>query len=181
MSERAATDAVIVLGAAVAGPGIPGPAMLRRTTHGVRVFADRDARCLVLSGGQVGPPPAEAAVMRGIARGLGVPDQRIILEDRSRNTFENALYCGLIMRERAWSRVVVVTDSFHLPRALYIFRAIGLKVEGSGAPRGSSTSRLAWARLHAEEALRCVNCAYHFAVGTHKPKLTQVWGEVGQG
>lgn len=172
-----ATDAVIVLGAAVAAPGIPGPAMIRRTTHGVRVFNDRKAQSLVLSGGQVGPPPSEAAVMRELALSLGVPDRHIILEDRSRNTFENALYCGLIMRERGWSRVVVVTDSFHLPRALYIFRAIGLTVEGSGAPRGTSISRLAWARLHAEEALRCVNCAYHFAVGTHKPKLAQVWGE----
>ncbi|MGZ8408111.1 MAG: YdcF family protein, partial [Caulobacteraceae bacterium] len=107
MSTSTPIDAVIVLGAPPLGPGVPGPAIERRLEHGVAVFRNRGASCLVLSGGIVRTPPAEAEIMRDLAVSRGVPEARIVVEDQAKNTFENALYTGLIMRERGWHRVVI--------------------------------------------------------------------------
>lgn len=126
-------DAVIVLGAAVVAPGVPGPALVRRVEWGVGVFRARCAGHLVLSGGSIGPPPPEAHLMRQIALDLGVDEDRIVVEDTSRNTFENAVYTGAFIRRRGWRRVVVVTDAYHLRRALYIFRRLGWRWRGRGS------------------------------------------------
>lgn len=173
------TDAVVVLGAAMAAPGVPGPALVRRLEHGVGVFFARGARHLLVSGGVVGPPPAEAHVMRDLARARGVPDDRILVEDKARNTFENALYAGRILRDRELAQVIVVTDGFHLPRALYVFRRLGLKVTGEGVPRSAGMSRGACLRAHLDERLRLARSAMLFATGAHKPLVARVWGDLG--
>lgn len=170
-------DAVVVLGAAMAAPGVPGPALRRRLEYGVAVFFARDAEHLLVSGGIVGPPPAEAHMMRDLALARGVAAERIVVEDRARNTFENAVYSGRIMRERGWRRVIVVTDSYHMPRALYVFRRLGLTVSGEGVPRPPGKSRLSWIRAHFDERIRIVHSAGLFALGAHEPLLAEVWGE----
>jgi Uncharacterized conserved protein len=169
-------DAVVVLGASVLTPGVPSQALRRRIEHGVQVFFERGARHLVVSGGVVTAPPAEAVLMRAIALDHGVPEERIIVEDMARNTFENALYAGLIIRREGWRRSIVVTDAFHLPRALYCFRRLGLAVEGEGVPRRPNTTRLTWVRNYAEEMVRFARSAGLFMIGSHKPLLERVWG-----
>lgn len=177
MSRTGPVDAVIVLGAPPLGPGVPGPALERRLEHGIAVFTAKGAAYLVPSGGVVGAPPAEAEIMRTLAVAQGVPEARILVEDRARNTFENALYTGLIMRERNWRRVVVVTDRFHMPRALYVYRRLGLEVSGDAVRArqpGSLPTRL---RLYAREVLAFARCAWLFRIGRHKPFVAAVWGE----
>jgi uncharacterized SAM-binding protein YcdF (DUF218 family) len=119
--------------------------------------------------------------MSDLARARGVPAERIVVEDAARNTFENAIYAGRIIRDRGWARVILVTDAFHLRRALYVFRRLGLEVLGEGVPRRPGTSQLTWARTHVEERLRLVRSALLFRVGAHKPLLARVWGEAGAG
>jgi uncharacterized SAM-binding protein YcdF (DUF218 family) len=170
-------DAVIVLGAPPLGPGVPGPAIERRVAQGVAVFMNRDAAYLVLSGGLVGPPPAEAEIMRALAVARGVPEARILVEDQAKNTFENALYTGLIIRQRCWRRVVVVTDAFHMPRALYVYRRLGLKVRGDAVRVRAPGSLFTRLRLYVREALAFVRCAWLFLIGRHKPFVAAVWGE----
>lgn len=174
-SPAAPVDAVIVLGAALVGPGVPGPALVRRLRHGVAVFRQLGARHLVLSGGVVQATPAEAVVMRTLALEQGVADTCIIVEDQSRNTFENGVYCGCLIRERRWQNVVVVTDGFHLPRALYVFRRLGLSIMGAGVPRPATMPVARWTRNYAVEMLRLARSAYLFSRGSHKPILKAVW------
>jgi uncharacterized SAM-binding protein YcdF (DUF218 family) len=165
-----------VLGAAIIAPGVPGPALVRRLEWGVAVFRARRAGHLVLSGGSTGAhAPAEAHLMRDMALALGVAPDSILVEDRSRNTFENAIYTGAFIRRRGWRRIVVVTDAFHLPRALYIFRRVGLTVEGEGVPRTPTTSRTRWLRCIAEEKVRHLRSAQLFWIGAHKRLIARVW------
>jgi uncharacterized SAM-binding protein YcdF (DUF218 family) len=168
-------DAVIVLGAAVVAPGVPGPALTRRLDHAVTVFRRDRARHLVVSGGVVGAPPAEATLMRQRALGLGVPDERIVVEDRARNTFENAVFSGRIVRERGWQRIVVVTDGFHLRRALFVFRTLGFAVSGEGVPRPNRMSRLGWYRAHLIETWSLARSAWLFAIGAHRSVVEREW------
>ncbi|MBK8210661.1 MAG: YdcF family protein [Rhodospirillales bacterium] len=135
----------------------------------------RAASHLVLSGGIVGPPPAEAQVMRELAEAMGVDAARIVIEDEARNTFENAVYAGRIIRDRGWRHVVLVTDAFHMPRAAFVFTRLGIAVERCEVPRQPGVSRVAWLRSHLDERLRLFRSAALFAVGAHKPLVERVW------
>jgi len=87
-----------------------------------------DAR-IVFSGGSASlsaDAPTEAATVRLMLPAMGVPLSRVTIEDRSRNTEENARYVAeLVQADRRW---LLVTSAFHMPRAMGAFRAAGLDV-----------------------------------------------------
>jgi uncharacterized SAM-binding protein YcdF (DUF218 family) len=141
-------DVAVVLGAMLRADGSPSPAMLRRVDLAVALFEGGRAAHLLMTGGPVGHPTPEARAMLDLAVAAGVPAERMAVEEASRNTIQNARLSRPILAERGWSRVVVVTDSFHLPRALYVFRRLGIAAAGSGArPDHATASRCAaWAR-----------------------------------
>jgi uncharacterized SAM-binding protein YcdF (DUF218 family) len=93
-------------------------------------------RCPILvSGGKVDPSqpgPTLAAAMRDFLVKLGVAAEDILLEDRSRSTYENALYSSEILRRRGLAQVVLVTDANHLLRAELCFRKQGIAVVPCG-------------------------------------------------
>ncbi len=62
-----------------------------------------------------------------LARRFGIPEEVIVVDTRSRNTYENA-----IEAKRLWgeANVLVVTSAGHIPRALALFRNQGLEVTG---------------------------------------------------
>lgn len=127
-------DVIIALGARVLPGGRPGGALGRRIAHAASLYRDGRADWMVFCGGVGEHPPAEAEVMRACARELGVPDARILLEDRSADTLENAVNAAQILRARGWRRVLIVSDAFHLPRAIFLFRRLGFIAQGSAAP-----------------------------------------------
>ena len=138
-----ACDVIIAMGAAVWPGGRPSPALRRRTLHAVQALhAGRGAR-LVVTGGLGKHPPAEAQVMRQLAHDAGVPPACILVEDRATSTLQSALYCTRLLRQHGWSSALIVTDRYHLPRALLVFRSLGIRALGS-APTGSRYSRRLW-------------------------------------
>jgi uncharacterized SAM-binding protein YcdF (DUF218 family) len=82
---------------------------------------------IILSGGRV---HAHQTLMGPISRrflvALGVPPDRILLESRSRNTFENARASWELCRRRGFRRPLVVTQTAHMPRAKFCFRKLGI-------------------------------------------------------
>ncbi len=176
VKDELAPDAVVVLGAPPLAPGVPGPVLERRVRHGIAVLRGRGATFLVLSGGTVGAPPAEAEIMRAMVLDHGIAADRIVIEDRSRNTFENALYTGLIMRRRGWRRMIVVTDAFHMPRTLFVYRRLGLRVSGDRVRERASASLLTRVRLYLRESVAFIRCIVLFAIGRHKALVAEVWG-----
>ncbi len=170
-------EAIVVLGVRPAGPGRPGPAMRRRVAHGVALWHDTPGALLLLSGGLAGPPPAEAMMMRDLAVAAGVPERRLIIEDRSRNTFENALYTGTLLRSRRWRRIVIITDAFHLPRARMVFRRLGFDVRGEAVPRPSAMSRRQWWAAWVREVFAYLRSAWLFRTGAHKALVAREWGD----
>jgi uncharacterized SAM-binding protein YcdF (DUF218 family) len=90
-----------------------------------------DAR-VVFSGGNAnvlfpGVPEADVAVR--FLQQLGIPNERILIDRTSRNTFENALYSKQIAAPRPGERWLLVTSAAHMPRAIGLFRAAGFPVE----------------------------------------------------
>jgi vancomycin permeability regulator SanA len=139
-------DVIIVLGAAVWEGHRPSPALRRRILHGVSLWKQGAADYLLVTGGLGKYPPAEARIMEILAAEEGVPPEKILSENQSSSTFESGVRCARIMRDRGWSRTLLVTDGYHLPRSLLVFRSRGLVAEGSAADRGGdkNTSPHRW-------------------------------------
>src|SRR5262249_15669220 len=69
------------------------------------------------------------ALSKKFAR-LGGDRERITMERRSRNTFENAIYSKQLVKPNAHERWLLVTAAFQRPRAIGCFRRVGFMVEG---------------------------------------------------
>jgi uncharacterized SAM-binding protein YcdF (DUF218 family) len=100
-----------------------------RIWHAARIYHAGKAPLLVLSGGHfawMGERDVEAEAMQGFLRDLGVPAEALLLEGRSGNTRENAVFSAELLRERGVQRILLVTSALHMRRALGTFRAVGL-------------------------------------------------------
>ncbi|KAA6458325.1 YdcF family protein [Acidobacteria bacterium AB60] len=74
-----------------------------------------------------GTPPY-AMVMTVALQREGVPLEMIWSETQSRSTRENALYSAQILRAKGIRKIVLVTEAFHMARAMRAFRKAGLEV-----------------------------------------------------
>ena len=133
-------QAIVVLGGDVRrGNGADLPDRLGGRAYERLAFAAEAYRRLRLpvavSGGRVAAArTSEAALMQAALETLfAVPVAWS--EDRSRTTWENAVYTARLLRQAGVSDVVVVTHAAHLPRALWAFAAAGLKAQPWPAPR----------------------------------------------
>ncbi len=91
---------------------------------------------IAFSGGDAGilyHAPSEASGAGTLFEALGIAPDRLILESKSRNTYQNAEFTkellakrGLLGPDKRW---VLITSAFHMPRAMGCFRKVGLDVE----------------------------------------------------
>lgn len=129
-------DAIVVLGnrPPLDAGGEVAPETERRVRRGVELYERGLAPILVVTGGSV--QPTEAEVMARRAEDLGVPREAIVVEDRARDTPENARFSVEALcsgRERCAPRVIVVTSPHHLRRAVELFRCAGADVQHAAA------------------------------------------------
>lgn len=109
------------MGSRADGDGNPSPALLARTTEGVREYQRGVAPRLILSGGADHEPYVEARVMARVAAAQGVPAAAIVSEPDSLDTIQNACFVTRLMKAHGWSSAEVVTSGSHAPRAALIF------------------------------------------------------------
>ncbi|MEI6985644.1 MAG: YdcF family protein, partial [Rhodospirillaceae bacterium] len=80
------------------------------------------------SGSLTRPDLTEAPVARDLFQRIGAPVERILFEDRSRNTYENALFTQDLVHPRHGETWVLITSASHMPRSVGIFRKLGWPV-----------------------------------------------------
>ena len=158
-------DCAIVLGAKVNSDGSPSPALARRVAHAVDLARAGRVGHLLMSGGPVNHPVPEAHVMRDLAIAAGLAAGRVHVEECSRDTIGNARHCLPIIAAQGWGRLVVVTDSFHLPRTRLIFAAHGLTASASGVRPDRISAE--WIIAHLREIPAMAKTVYRLA--TEKP------------
>ena len=86
---------------------------------------------LAFSGGSgelFGSEISEAAVVKRALKGLGVDLERVVFEDRSRNTFENARYSKDLLKPKLGECWLLITSAYHMPRAVGVFQEVGWDV-----------------------------------------------------
>jgi len=133
-AEVRGVDGIIVLGGAVDTivTGARGDTAL--TTSGERVtitarLANRFPEAKVIhSGGHGIIVPAQATEAEGAARlfaDFGITSDRVILEDASRNTWENAVFTKELVEPKPGQRWLLVTSAYHMPRSMGVFEKAG--------------------------------------------------------
>jgi uncharacterized SAM-binding protein YcdF (DUF218 family) len=127
----------VLLGAPVTADGRPGPALARRLRCALDLLRAHPCALLLATGGT--PPRAphhrpEALVAADALAGADIAPARILVETSARNTWQNAAHSARLLRGQGLERrpVLLVTDPWHLPRALLAFRAHGISARGAG-------------------------------------------------
>lgn len=125
---------VIVLGAQVRGTALSRALKNRLDTAYGYLVKNESARVIVSGGRGYGEDISEARAMKDYLIGKGLKAERILMEDKSTNTYENLLYSKALMKQEN-QKTVIVTNSFHVFRAVSIARKLGItEVNGLGAP-----------------------------------------------
>ncbi|CAO4165323.1 YdcF family protein [Methylorubrum populi] len=135
--DGAPVTGIIVLGGAVEADTSIGRDQITVNDAGEREIALADlarryprAR-LVFSGGAGSTREgavSEAEIVSRFADTLGVPRDRLILEQQSRNTHENAVFSARMTQPKPGERWLLVTSAWHMPRAIGCFRKAGFTV-----------------------------------------------------
>lgn len=113
-------DAIVVFAGGVGESGKAGGGHLERLKQAVDLYKAGYAPSLILSSGYVFSFK-EAEVMRALAIDQGVPADRILLEEQATNTRENVTFTNNILRERQWTRILLVSSPYHMRRATMVW------------------------------------------------------------
>jgi uncharacterized SAM-binding protein YcdF (DUF218 family) len=109
---------------------LAGHETYQRTMYAAWLHHELRGVPVVVCGGNPGPPHTEsfAATMQRILVSAGVPGESIWLEERSRSTYENAVFSAQLLHAKQIRDVMLVTEAYHMPRAERCFRKQQLNV-----------------------------------------------------
>ena len=128
--QQAPPGYVVVLGSGhVSDARLPvtgqiGGTSLARLAEGIRLQRLLPGAKLVVTGGAVGDPVANARVVAAVAESLGVAGEQLVVEDRPLDTVEEARYLFPVLQQEPF---ILVTSALHMPRAMAIFEKLGMR------------------------------------------------------
>ncbi len=118
--ETHTADCAIVAGAAVTDDR-PSPVFQERLNHAVALYRDGYVKTLIVTGGYSHDNAlSDAAVARRYLLAQNVPDQAILVEDRSQVSRENLRYAKGIMALNQLHNALIVSDPLHMKRIMLI-------------------------------------------------------------
>ncbi len=124
LADDASYDtAIVVLGTRPFNQATPTLDMVTRVEEGVGLFASMPRAVLVFTGGPTAGPVSEAQMMARMAYTRGVAVDRVLTENASRSTDENARNTAALLKPLALRKTVLVTRPGHLKRAMKVFSA----------------------------------------------------------
>ncbi len=132
LPEAPGPRVAIVFGAGLWRDGSPTPVLRDRVATAAELYFAGKAAALLMSGDNSVVEYNEPAAMRAYALQLGVPDEAIVLDYAGRRTYDT---CYRAQHIFGVQQAILVTQQFHLPRALYICRVLGLEAVGVAADR----------------------------------------------
>lgn len=119
----------LVLGAGVLADGTPSPFLAARLDLARELLADGKVAVLLVSGDNRTDSYDEPTAMKRYLVAAGVPEERIVTDHAGRDTYDS---CARARRIFGLDRVTVVSQSYHVPRAVAICSALGVESVGVG-------------------------------------------------
>lgn len=123
-------DCILVLGCGVRADGSPSDMLRDRLTRGVELYGLGAAPKLLMSGDHGRAEYDEVNTMKEFAMMAGVPSSDVFMDHAGFSTYESMYRAKEIFQAE---RIIIVTQEYHLYRALYTARALGLEAWGVGA------------------------------------------------
>ncbi len=131
--ETRPVDAIVVLGTAQYN-GRPSPVLRARLDRVLDVYEQGMAPVIVVTGGkQKGDAFTEAEASHDYLVERGVPDAAILLEDQGSDSWESLQGVATLLEARGLSRVLLVSDGFHLLRVKKMAHDLGLTAYATAA------------------------------------------------
>lgn len=141
----------IVFGAGLERNGAPTPILYDRVATAVDLYKAGKVSKLLLTGDNRFSHYNEPEVMRQTALQLGVPNEALVLDYAGRRTYDSCFRARDIF---GVTRAILVTQAFHLDRALYLCNSLGLDSIGVLADRRDyTTSSQTWWSIRETAAL----------------------------
>jgi uncharacterized SAM-binding protein YcdF (DUF218 family) len=136
-SKRGAPHGIVVLGGAVspdvsaARKDVSLNEAAERMTAVAKLARDYPSARIAFTGGsgRLFQGASEADVVPALFESFGIPRDRVQLENRARNTAENAAFTKALVQPKPGERWLLVTSAHHMPRSVGIFRKAGFPVE----------------------------------------------------
>ena len=123
-------DCIIVLGCGVSASGKPSHMLEDRLKRGVALYENGAAPKLLMSGDHGRENYNEVAVMKRYAVDAGIPSEAVFMDHAGFSTYETMYRAKEVFCAK---KVLIVTQEYHLYRALYIAEALGLDAYGVSA------------------------------------------------
>jgi len=127
VADAPSAPVAVVFGAGLQKDGTPSPVLKDRVTAAVQLYQAGKVKKLLMSGDNRFVDYNEPASMRDFALSQGVPEEAIVLDFAGRRTYDTCYRARDIF---GLDDVLVVTQKFHLPRAIFTCSGMGMKVNG---------------------------------------------------
>jgi vancomycin permeability regulator SanA len=144
----------VVFGAGVRPDGTPTPMLADRVEAAAALYHRGRVHKLLMTGDNSTMEYNEVEAMRRYASAQGIPDQDMALDYAGFSTYESCYRARDIFGVR---RAVLVTQQFHLPRAVYTCRQLGIDVVGFGTSDWGTYRTTLMARYMLRESLATLN------------------------
>jgi uncharacterized SAM-binding protein YcdF (DUF218 family) len=118
VDEKAPADVAIVLGAAISD-GEVSPVYRERINHAITLYEEGTVDYIILTGGfGDGSFKSDSQVAKEYALSQGIPEESILIEEKSTITEENLEFSKEIMDENNLKTAIIVSDPLHMKRAM---------------------------------------------------------------
>lgn len=125
--ESFRADVAMILGASIQPDNTASDALRDRLLTGVKLYKNHNVGRLLLTGDDGGFRSNEIAVMKAFVLAQGVPEKDLLIDGQGYRTYESCKRAKEVFRLRD---IAVVTQSFHIKRALYLCQNFGLNAFG---------------------------------------------------
>ncbi len=122
-------DCIVVLGAAIWGDK-PSPMLEDRLLEGIKLYENNVSDKIIMSGDHGKKEYDEVNIMKEFAIEKGIPSEDIFMDHAGFSTYESIYRAKEIFQAK---KIVIVTQEYHLYRALYIANSLGIEAYGVGA------------------------------------------------
>ena len=120
----------IVFGAGLGRDGEPTTVLYDRVATAAQLYSDGKVDALLISGHETAEGYSEPQAMRNLAESLGVPAEAIVTDGLGARTFKT---CERALSTYGIGRALLITQNYHLPRALVICEGLGMEAVGVSA------------------------------------------------
>ena len=121
-----AKEVIIVLGQSLLPDGSIPSTLSERVRYAIDLYKCNPQLILIFSGADPAKTGVtEAEIMRKLVKEWGqVPDENIVMDERSENTIENCINSLEILGKEYKGTIHLVTSDFHIDRAVFIFKSV---------------------------------------------------------